>query len=32
MVVTAIICSRIEGLRRIAVILSADGALLTSDK
>ena len=31
MVVTAIICSRIEGLRRIAVILSADGTLLTSN-
>ena len=28
MVVTAIICSRFEGLRGIAVILSADGDLV----
>jgi predicted PurR-regulated permease PerM len=32
MVVIAIICSRFKGLRRIAVILSADVTLLTPDK
>ncbi len=32
MVMTAIVCARFEGLRGIAVILSADGALLTSNK
>jgi len=31
MVITAIICARFEGLRGIAVVLSADGALLTSN-
>ena len=30
MVVTAIICARFEGLRGIAVILSADGSLIAS--
>jgi len=32
MMMTAIICARFEGLRGIAVILSADGALLTPSK
>ena len=31
MVMTAIICSRFEGLRSIAVVLSLDGSLLTSN-
>jgi predicted PurR-regulated permease PerM len=32
MVMTAIVCARFEGLRGIAVVLSAEGALLTSSK